>query len=865
MKRTVAGVGAGVLALTGVAGAFALPANATSTFSFSRIAGQDRYETAAKIATSTFTTADNVLVASGENYPDALSGNYLAGFKAGPILLTPQAQLSSFTSSALSTLQAKNVTILGGTSAVSTNVENQLKAAGYTVTRLGGTDRYETAKLISENPGATNVGTDSSGKKTAILASGQNFADALTAGPLGYAKKFPVEITDPANLSAATLQAFKDLGITNVLIAGGTAAVSDNVVAQLTANGITSTRLAGATRQLTAVAIANYERANAGFTNTHVNLANGLNYPDALAGGPHAGKELAPILLTDSPDALGAAATQYLSDNSSTLTSGNIFGGTAAVSTAAETAGNTAGKGSQKSATTRPELQSAAITTTTTNNNGTSADPTDDFTALTVRYTFDETVLSPTAGSFHVYPSNTTGTADADSGTAVGANNRQDGDSATVSGNTVDVEFDFLGTSASTANSNFIKSLTLATNEGDAVVDTTGSGSTEGDAAIGTAQTSTQGAAGITTAPDLLSVGNFRQSQTTAATTLVDYTFDEAATATGANGSKFHLVKQDGTVLNGVLVTAGSGTTVLTVSFTDTSAGSAGAIGTANVARGYDDAGAVTDLDGSAVPNPQQAADVGNSGNTTTADLVSATFQPTATAANGTTAIDQVLYTFDQAVTAATPADFQVYLTNATTVTGATNAPFTGRAQINNGNPTQVLVDFPDGTLTNAVGASVLPGAVTDANNNASLADEVGVANQSSSSTTPGRTDGPDLTGVAITQGTDAFSQPNGVFTATYTFDDVVTAATDGNYFLYLSNGTKLAGATCTIGTATTSAPNANKTVACTGFTPTSSAGADQAGAATLGTVTYDAATDGTNASPEGAEFTTGGSGTPTQ
>ena len=170
--------------------------------------------------------------------------------------------------------------------------------------------------------------------------------------------------------------------------------------------------------------------------------------------------------------------------------------------------------------------------------------------------------------------------------------------------------------------------------------------------------------------------------------------------------------------------------------------------------------------------NPLEAADVSNGGNSATPDLVSATFKPGATSTDA----DQVVYTFDQGVTTTFVAgDFQVYY-----VDGSEDSSGSG-ARINPNNNTQVVVNYTNGTLTDAVGASVLPGAVTATNASGSnQADEVGVAGTSGTTggQTPGRTAGPDLTGVKITQDpSDIFGAP-GAYHVTYTFDQDVAVKT---------------------------------------------------------------------------------------
>src|SRR2546429_6452410 len=99
MRRIIGGLAAVAMVLLGVS--FASPAGATSTFSFSRLAGTDRYATAAAVATGAFSSASDVVVATGEAYPDALARNYVAGGETRPALLVTSNSLPAVTHQAL--------------------------------------------------------------------------------------------------------------------------------------------------------------------------------------------------------------------------------------------------------------------------------------------------------------------------------------------------------------------------------------------------------------------------------------------------------------------------------------------------------------------------------------------------------------------------------------------------------------------------------------------------------------------------------------------------------------------------------------------------------------------------------------------
>ena len=304
---------------------------------FSRLAGADRFGTAAAIARATFTQSDTVLLASGleRNLPDALAGNYLAGLQNAPILLTTPGSMPAVTRQAIAALGAKRVIILGGPSAVSEAQASTLRGT-YAVERVGGRDRYETAALIATRPQAAGVVA----QKTAIVARGDVFPDALVSGPISYRANYPILLTRPGGIDSFTSNALRTLGIENVIIAGGTQAVSTAAETQIrgsrgtTAVGIR--RFAGADRMSTATAMATFATSELsfGFARTHANLARGDQMADAVAGGPHAGREGSVILLTANPTTLGTATAAYLAAESISLEGGHVFGGPAAVSDA---------------------------------------------------------------------------------------------------------------------------------------------------------------------------------------------------------------------------------------------------------------------------------------------------------------------------------------------------------------------------------------------------------------------------------------------------------------------------------------------------------------------------------------------------
>jgi putative cell wall-binding protein len=239
------------------------PANAAAV-TVTRFAGANRYGTASLIAQGVFGTADPVIVTTGLNFPDALAAAYLAGVQNAPILLTDPNVASPELLAALTALKTKNVIIVGGTDAVSSSVEATLDTTTSTnalggdllTTRISGPTRYDTAAAIDATPAATLVG-GYLGKKTAILATGADFPDALFSGALSYSSHFPIVLTDPAALSSQAQTTLTTLGIQQVIILGGTAAVSAAVESTVNGLGITTVfRAAGANRNDTAAKLA---------------------------------------------------------------------------------------------------------------------------------------------------------------------------------------------------------------------------------------------------------------------------------------------------------------------------------------------------------------------------------------------------------------------------------------------------------------------------------------------------------------------------------------------------------------------------------------------------------------------------------
>jgi SpoIID/LytB domain protein len=279
-----------------------------------RVAGSDRIATSVAIAKDVFgdDEADAAVLASSANYPDALVGAPLATKGNGPILLTDPLALSAATKAELDRVLADGNTVylLGGTGALSKQVEDQVVAEGYDVIRYGGVNRFDTAVKVAEALGNPT---------TVLEATGALFPDALAAGAAASKVDGSVLLTDGSKQAAETAAYLQAHPPAVRYAIGGGAATADPI----------ATKVVGADRYATAVAVAKlfFESAEA------AGLASGETYFDALGGGVHAAMHDGPLLLTQTKT-LPTSTSGYFRDTAGVLSAVYAYGGTAAISDA---------------------------------------------------------------------------------------------------------------------------------------------------------------------------------------------------------------------------------------------------------------------------------------------------------------------------------------------------------------------------------------------------------------------------------------------------------------------------------------------------------------------------------------------------
>ncbi len=299
-----------------------------ATTEVDRLAGPDRYATARAISSATWPdgTADTAVLATGGDFPDALSASGLAGALDAPLLLVGTEVTSALTDE-LGRLGVTDVYLVGGTGVISLDAEEAL-ADDYTVTRVWGADRYETAAEVAREIESV---TGASFTADAFVARGDEFPDALAVAPFAYSQAMPVLLTRPDALPAQTEAVMTDLAVDAAWVAGGTGAVTspvkDTVDTILNDNGgPSSIRWGGADRYATAADIAGGGISQGWAGTSYIGVATGSDFPDALAGGAACGAMSGSMVLTPS-DSLPANVASFISSNAGFDTDVVIYGG----------------------------------------------------------------------------------------------------------------------------------------------------------------------------------------------------------------------------------------------------------------------------------------------------------------------------------------------------------------------------------------------------------------------------------------------------------------------------------------------------------------------------------------------------------
>ena len=245
---------------------------ASNDYNVKRIDGVNRYHTAMNIAESAFTKCDRAVLVSGNNFADALSAGNLADH--APIFLAEKDAISQGTVNTMYALGVKEIVIIGGEKSVPKSVEERLKKENFKVIRIAGRNRYETSTKLAKQLKAKN-------KDNVVLANGEKFADALSAAPYAVQKKQTLVLTDGKTLP----QDVKAQDVKTII--GGEKSVNIKGLDK-------AQRISGKNRYETSLEVLKHMDK----TQSAV-IADGKDYPDALAASPYAVNKNTGILLSN--------------------------------------------------------------------------------------------------------------------------------------------------------------------------------------------------------------------------------------------------------------------------------------------------------------------------------------------------------------------------------------------------------------------------------------------------------------------------------------------------------------------------------------------------------------------------------------
>lgn len=261
------------------------------TTTTARDGGAERYSTAVLTSQRAFpnTTGGTVVIATGQNFPDALAAGP-ATKALGPVLLVSSTEVPPVVATELQRLAPSRIIIAGGPAVVSDAVADQLGAlTGATVERRSGANRYSTAASLSQwafEPGVP----------VAYVATGTDFPDALSGGAAAAALGGPVLLTSGSTLNPDAAAELQRLAPRRIVIVGTTGAVTAAAEATLRTLAPEVVRLSGSDRFETSRAVSRDLRGPD--EAAAVFLAVGTNYPDALTAGPAVAAQGGTLVLT---------------------------------------------------------------------------------------------------------------------------------------------------------------------------------------------------------------------------------------------------------------------------------------------------------------------------------------------------------------------------------------------------------------------------------------------------------------------------------------------------------------------------------------------------------------------------------------
>jgi len=280
-----------------------LTSSTTTPLEMSRIQGDDRFDVGVNVTRALYPVGSVpaqgipvLYVANGYNFPDALAAGPAASLQGGAVLLVEPTAIPTAVAEEIARLRPQRIVVAGGPASVSPTVVQRLQAmvsSPAMVSRAGGVDRYEASRNVIRDAFLP------AGTETAIITTGANFPDALSAGPAAAMRGSPVILVDGSmsTLDTETRRLLLDLGVTHVYIAGGTGSVHPGIetaLGSLLGGANNVVRLAGVDRYEVGVLLSQWFFSTSG----QAFVATGQKFPDALTGGPLAAASGSPLFLS---------------------------------------------------------------------------------------------------------------------------------------------------------------------------------------------------------------------------------------------------------------------------------------------------------------------------------------------------------------------------------------------------------------------------------------------------------------------------------------------------------------------------------------------------------------------------------------
>ncbi|WP_341357053.1 Ig-like domain-containing protein [Rossellomorea sp. y25] len=256
--------------------------------------GTTRYSTAVEVSKQGWETSSTVFLVNGGAIADGLTATPLASAHDAPILLTTKGTLPAETEAELKRLGTKKIVLIGGSGVISDEVKGALLKVGYSVSRIGGKDRYETSLLIAKQLDKSVDVTE------AYLAYGRGEPDALSIAVQSGKVKQPIILSEKKSVPKATYDWLKSEDLSNAHFIGGAAVLDAAIMKEInsiTTKNVEGNRISGLSRHDTNAKVIEKFYTENHYPTILIAKSETAKLVDALSAGPLASKLGVPVLL----------------------------------------------------------------------------------------------------------------------------------------------------------------------------------------------------------------------------------------------------------------------------------------------------------------------------------------------------------------------------------------------------------------------------------------------------------------------------------------------------------------------------------------------------------------------------------------